>query len=231
MQHQSYYKSIVKILQSSFFRAAIAFIAGILLIMYREKTAHWLTIAIGALFFISGLISCIIYYSMRKHAGEPQTADAQGIPMNTNKPSFPFVGLGSLILGIILALMPGTFLTGMTYIMAAILILGAINQYANLAQAKRYCHIGLFFWLLPSLILLTGIVIIVKQIDPISTVLLIIGWGMLLYGATECLNAVKIHQANKCKKVAPVSMQTVQPANETAKAEAQPTEDNQPAQP
>jgi uncharacterized membrane protein HdeD (DUF308 family) len=221
----------MKVLQSSFFRAVIAIVVGLLLIKYREATAHWLTIAIGALFFISGLISCVVYYSMRKHADEPQAVDAQGIPQNADKPSFPIVGLGSLILGIILALMPSTFLAGLTYIMAAILILGAINQYANLALAKKYCHIGLFFWLLPSLILLTGIVVIVKHIDPVSTVLLIIGWSMLLYGATECLNAVKIYQANKRKKVAQESVQTAQPTNETPEAEAQPTEDHQPEQP
>ena len=113
----------MKVLQSSFFRAVIAIVVGLLLIKYREATAHWLTIAIGALFFISGLISCVVYYSMRKHADEPQVVDAQGMPQNTDKPSFPIVGLGSLILGIILALMPSTFLAGLTYIMAAILIL------------------------------------------------------------------------------------------------------------
>ena len=68
----------MKVLQSSFFRAIIAIIVGTLLIRYREETATWLTILIGVLFFLSGVISCTVYYSQKKRAGDTVVYDAQG---------------------------------------------------------------------------------------------------------------------------------------------------------
>ncbi|HEY9550995.1 MAG TPA: DUF308 domain-containing protein, partial [Prevotella sp.] len=60
----------MKIIQSSLFRALIAIIVGALLIKYREQTVTWITISIGVLFFLSGIISCASYYSAKR-----QTAD------------------------------------------------------------------------------------------------------------------------------------------------------------
>ena len=50
----------MKILQSSLVRAVMAFAVGALIIKYREETVHWLTVVIGALFFVSGLISVVL---------------------------------------------------------------------------------------------------------------------------------------------------------------------------
>ena len=57
----------MKILQSSFFRGICAIIIGILLIEYREQTLEWITIAIGVLFFISGVVSLSEYFEQRNH--------------------------------------------------------------------------------------------------------------------------------------------------------------------
>lgn len=192
----------MKILQSSFFRSLCAIIVGVLLIEYREQTVTWITIASGALFFLSGLISCVIYYSAIHRATDVQVFDAQGNPLTPMKPNFPIVGIGSMVLGIILALMPTTFITGLMYVLASILILGAINQFVNLATAARYCHVGFFFWIMPSLILLVGIIAVVHPSTIASAPLFVIGWCMLLYGVVECINAIKIHQANKIRNAA-----------------------------
>ena len=193
----------MKVLQSSFFRAIIAIIVGTLLIRYREETATWLTILIGVLFFLSGVISCTVYYSQKKRAGDTVVYDAQGNQLTGLRPNFPIVGLGSLILGVILALMPGTFLYGLMYILAAILILGAINQFVNLSLAHKIGHVGAGYWIMPSLLLLAGLVVIVKRIDPISTMLFIIGWCMLIYGIVECVNAIKIHNERRKYEASP----------------------------
>ena len=49
----------MKTVQAAFLRAIIAVMVGFLLIKYREQTVTWITIIIGVLFFISGLISFI----------------------------------------------------------------------------------------------------------------------------------------------------------------------------
>lgn len=193
----------MKWIQGSFFRAICAVIVGALLIKYREETVRWITIAMGVLFFLSGLISVVIYYSSRKQADDIQVYDANGKLLTGSRPAFPIVGLGSMILGIILAMMPTTFVTGLTYIFAAILILGAINQYANLAGVTKFCKVGYFYWILPSVILLVGLIAIVKPSWIATAPLFIIGWCMVIYGVAELLNAIELHIArNHIEKMA-----------------------------
>ena len=50
----------MKNLLNSLVRAVMAFVVGALIIKFREETVHWLTIVIGALFFVTGLISVVL---------------------------------------------------------------------------------------------------------------------------------------------------------------------------
>ena len=121
----------MKILQSSVFRAISAIAIGCLLIKYPDNTVTWITVAIGILFLLSGLISLIVYVNARKNVSEFKILDTEGRVIAGEKPTFPIVGVGSLILGALLALTPNVFITALMYIIGGILILGAINQYMN----------------------------------------------------------------------------------------------------
>lgn len=187
----------MKVLQSSFFRAVCSLAIGVMLIRYPDNTVTWLTVAIGVLFFLSGAISCISYFvASRKSSGYTIT-DAEGRVIAGPKPAFPIVGLGSLILGLLLALTPAVFLTGLMYIIGAILILGAINQFVALIGARRFGGAPLVFWICPSLVFITGVYVMVKPMESASLPLLILGWCCLLYGVTEIVNTIKIQRATK----------------------------------
>lgn len=184
----------MKILQSSIFRAISAIAIGILLIKYPDNTVTWITVAIGVLFLLSGIISVIVYVNARKHVSEYKITDAEGnIITNTDQPTFPIVGVGSIILGAMLALTPDVFITALMYIIGGILILGAINQFMNLVNGRQYGKIGFGYWIFPSLILLTGLYVIIKPMVPASMAMLILGWCSLLYGVTEMVNSMKFH--------------------------------------
>jgi uncharacterized membrane protein HdeD (DUF308 family) len=182
----------MKIVHNSVFRAVCAVIIGVLLIKYRDQAVQWLTIAIGILFFLAGVVAAAGYVS-DKHAAEKVVVDDGTQPeVKAIKPAFPIVGIGSIILGIILALMPITFINIVLYILAAILILGAISQYVNLASVRKIAHIGLFYWIMPSLILLVSIYTLIYPQKVVATTQLIIGWCILVFGVVECINAIKI---------------------------------------
>ena len=183
----------MKILQSSVFRAICSIAIGCLLIKYPDNTVIWITVAIGILFLLSGIISLIVYINARKNVSEYRILDAEGRVIAGEKPTFPIVGLGSLILGCLLALTPNVFITALMYIIGGILILGAINQYMNLINARRYGKIGFGFWAFPSIILLIGLYVMVMPMSPASTAMLILGWCSLLYGVTELVNSLKFH--------------------------------------
>ena len=188
----------MKILQSSIFRAICAIAIGIMLIKYPDNTVTWITVAIGILFLLSGVISMVVYFTANKQVADYKITDANGNVIAGEKPTFPLVGLGSIILGLLLAITPSIFITALMYIIGAILILGAINQFMVLVKARRYGQIGFGYWVFPSVILLTGLYVMIKSMSPASMAMLILGWCSLLYGITEIINSLKIH-ANKRK--------------------------------
>lgn len=185
----------MKVIHSSIFRAVCAIIVGVLLIQYREQTVTWITIAIGVLFFLSGVISLASYWAAKRNAEKMQgqiLSDSNGKPIMGMIPKFPLVSVGSLILGLLLALMPQVFIAWQMFILAFILILGALTQFANLASAAKMGRVGILFWLFPSALLLLGLLAIIKPSAIASAPLFIIGWGMLIYGVVELLNAFKV---------------------------------------
>ncbi len=188
----------MKILQSSIFRALCAIVIGAMLIKNPDSTVKGITIAIGILFLVSGVISCVVYFNARIHSTENAVYDAEGRLITAGRPTFPIVGLGSTILGFVLALMPSAFVTSLMYVLGAILILGALNQFLALVQTRKIAKLSFWYWVCPSLVLLTGVYVMVKPMETAALPLLIIGWCLLFYGVTECVNAFVIH---RCKRI------------------------------
>ena len=215
----------MKILQSSVFRAICAIAIGILLIKFPDNTVTWITVAIGVLFLLSGVISIVVYVNARKNVAEYKITDAEGnVITNTEQPTFPIVGVGSMILGAMLALTPNVFITALMYIIGGILILGAINQYMSLVDGRRYGKIGFGYWVFPSLILLTGLYVIIKPMAPVNVAMLVLGWCSLLYGVTELINALKFH-SDKRKLREAQEIPVAEEVKEEVTLEATPVDD------
>lgn len=187
----------MKILQSSVFRALCAIVIGILLIKFPDNTVKGITVAIGVLFLMSGVISCVTYLWSKRHVSDYKIYDAEGNLVSGEQPTFPIVGIGSAILGLILALTPTSFVSALMYIIGIILVLGAINQFMSLLTARRYGRVGVWFWLMPSLILLTGLYVMLKPMAPVEMAMLLLGWCTLLYGVVELINALKFYRDKK----------------------------------
>lgn len=190
----------MKLLQSSFFRAICSIVIGILLLKYPDNSVTWLTMAIGILFLLSGIIALISYWTARRHAGEYTITDAEGNVISGSQPSFPIVGIGSVILGLTLMLSPDMFVRWLMYILGAMIILGSINQLIVLIAARRFGSIGAFFWIAPIVLLIIGILIFVKPMESAELPLIILGWCMLVYGVTEVINSLMVYSLRKRMK-------------------------------
>ena len=68
----------MKIFQSSIFRAVCAIVIGVLIVKFPQEGVTWLTIAIGVLFLLSGIIALIAYWQAKRHAGEYIITDKDG---------------------------------------------------------------------------------------------------------------------------------------------------------
>ena len=191
----------MKIFQSSVFRALCAIVIGVLLVKFPQDGVTWLTMAIGALFLLSGIIALIAYWQAKRHAGEYTITDQQGRVVRGGQPTFPIVGAGSVILGLVLTLSPNAFVNGLMYMLAAVLILGGVTQLMALVAARRLGSIPFGYWVMPSVILLMGLYVILKPSESASTSLMVLGWCSMVYGVIELVNALKIYRVRKASEV------------------------------
>ena len=191
----------MKVLQISAIRAIIVLVTGFLLVRYREETMTWMTITVGILFLLSGLVSCIAYYfekeKVAKKTAKAEQQEGQQEEENLKLPSFPIAGVGSIVLGIILAVMPNTFITWVVYILAALLILGAVNQFMNLARSRQYARVPAYMWLFPTVILAVAILLISKPIETAQLPLLVLGWAFMYYGVLEFILIIRMYLVRK----------------------------------
>ena len=191
----------MKVLQISAIRAIIVLVTGFLLVRYREETMTWMTITVGILFLLSGLVSCIAYYfekeKVAKNTAKAEQQEGQQEEENLKSPSFPIAGVGSIVLGIILAVMPNTFITWVVYILAALLILGAVNQFMNLARSRQYARVPVYMWIFPTVILVIAILLISKPIETAQLPLLVLGWAFMYYGVLEFILIIRMYLVRK----------------------------------
>ena len=184
-------------MQSALFRAVCSIIVGVLLIQYPGNTVTWITVAIGVLFLLSGVISCVTYFSAVRNASAYKITDGDGRVLYGGKPSVPIVGIGSVILGALLVARPALFVEGLMYVLGAILILGAVNQFMVLVSARRLARVPFVFWICPSLVLLVGLYVMLKPMESAELPLVILGWCSLVYGVTEIINSTKVYSWKK----------------------------------
>ena len=191
----------MKVLQISAIRAIIVLVTGFLLVRYREETMTWMTITVGILFLLSGLVSCIAYYfekeKVAKKTAKAEQQEGEQEEENLKSPSFPIAGVGSIALGIILAVMPNTFITWVVYILAALLILGAVGQFMNLARSRQYARVPVYMWLFPTVILAVAILLISKPIETAQLPLLVLGWAFMYYGVLEFILIIRMYLVRK----------------------------------
>lgn len=193
----------MKVLQISAVRAIIVLVTGFLLVKYREDTMTWMTITVGVLFLISGLVACMVYYfekeKVAKKSAKAALQEGQQEEEDLKSPSFPIAGVGSIVLGIILAVMPNTFTTWMVYILSALLILGAVNQFMNLARSRQYARVPVYMWVFPTISMVVAILLISRPIetDALFFTLKVIGWAFMYYGVLEFVLIIRMYLVRK----------------------------------
>ncbi|MCQ2244458.1 MAG: DUF308 domain-containing protein [Bacteroidaceae bacterium] len=197
----------MRILKSTLFRALCAIAIGYMLIEYPEDMRHGFIRAIGALFLASGAISWASYLHQKKNAGKTEVFDAEGNKLTQTTPFFPIAGSGSIILGLILIVVPGTLENVLNIIFGAMIILGAFNQFITLMKARQYSLVPVAYWVITSILFLFGILIILKPSfisETVSFFMVLCGWCFVAYAFVELLLSVQLaifkHKYNKANE-------------------------------
>lgn len=162
-------------------RGVLAIILGVVLVMWPEAAIIYMIMVIGACFLLPGIYS-IVGYFLRNKENE------------VTSPMFPLNGLGSLLLGAWLLIMPHFFVNILMYLLGAVLVLAGIQQIATLIRARKWSIVPYGFYVLPSLILLVGILILVYPMDVMANTLTVFGVATLFYGVNELINWYKFRK-------------------------------------
>lgn len=165
----------MKGLSYSFLRIICALIIGLVLVMFPDQASDYFVITIGVIFLVPSLISIIGYY-------------AQGAEVRRR---FPIEGIGSLLFGLWLVIMPGFFADLLTFVLGFILVMGGVQQIASLVAARKWILVPGGFYVVPVLILIAGLVALFNPTGVRSTAFIIIGITSLVYAVSELINWFK----------------------------------------
>ncbi|MBQ8500952.1 MAG: DUF308 domain-containing protein [Bacteroides sp.] len=157
-------------------RAIVALVIGLVLVMFPDQASNYFVITIGIIFLIPSLLSLIGYLSQSKEE---------------RRLRFPIEGVGSLLFGLWLVIMPDFFANLLTFILGFILVMGGVQQLASLMAARRWMTVHGGFYVVPVLILVAGLVALFNPTGVQRTAFIIIGITALIYGINELLNWFK----------------------------------------
>ena len=163
---------VMKGLSYSFLLAVCALVVGLVLVLFPDRAGDYFVITIGVVFLVPSLISLIGYFAQDKEL----------------RRRFPVEGVGSLLFGLWLIIMPGFFADLLTYVLGFVLLMGGVQQIASLVSARRWVPVPAGFYVVPSLILIAGLVALFNPTGVRSTAFIIIGVSSLVYAASELLN-------------------------------------------
>lgn len=177
----------MKTMNYSLVRIVCALIIGLVLVLWPDVAVQYLVITLGVLFLIPGLISLISYFGSKPEEGVSRR--------------FPIEGTGSLLFGLWLIIMPAFFADVLMFLLGFILILGGVQQIASLSMARRWTIVPGAFYVVPSLILLAGIVALFNPTGVRNTAFMIIGISSLVYAVSELINWFKFTRRKPQKPV------------------------------
>lgn len=166
-------------------RGVFAIALGLLLVFWPETAINYLVITIGILFLIPGMISVITYFTRKKEAGDNSI--------------FPVAGIGSMLFGIWLMIMPGFFVTILMYVLGLILVFGGIQQIVSLASARKWYKVSMGYYIIPVLILIAGLIVLLNPFTVASGAFIMLGISSIVYGITELFNGIKFKRKTEKK--------------------------------
>lgn len=168
----------MKTMNDSLVRILIALVIGLVLVLWPGLAGSYIVITIGVAFLIAGTISVLSYFFRKK-------------AVTGTSPRFPIEGVGSFLFGLWLIIMPQFFEHALMFLLGFVLMIGGIQQIASLLIARRWVKVPAAFYLVPSLILLAGIITLFNPMKVRNTAFIIIGASSLVYSISELINWFK----------------------------------------
>lgn len=161
-------------------RAMTALAIGVVMVVSKTNALNLAVRIIAAFLVASGVVSLAVGYRNRQNGAFSIMA---------------FNTVVDIILALLLFIFPGFFANLLVYLIAFALICFGIFQLVSLASANRVFGMGVFAFILPVLVLISGVFLIMNPSFLGSAVGIVAGVALIIYGISELLSSWKMKKA------------------------------------
>ena len=165
---------------------------GILLLALREQAMPFIVMCLGVLFMLPGIFTIALFLipKFRRHGATGSTAVV-----------VPIMAIGSLMLGLWLFLQPAFFVTVIMWVLGGLMVIMGGSQLLKLLMAKRHVKVTGLLFFLPTLILLTGIIVLLNPFEAASIPFMILGVGAIITALSDMINTLFLKFTKKPAEV------------------------------
>lgn len=163
-------------------RSICAILLGILLVFWSQSAVMYLIVLVGCLFLIPGLISIFLFFyrkSEGKHLGWQQV-----------------LSVGSVLFGASLVLYPIFFEKTLMYALGLILTYAGLSEIVTLVSVRQWARVSYVFYIVPVLVILTGLFILFNPIQSANIPFIILGIACMVYGISDLIMAIRFRHRN-----------------------------------
>ena len=165
---------------------------GILLLALREQAMPFIVMCLGVLFMLPGIFTIALFLipKFRRHGAAGSSAVI-----------VPIMAIGSLMLGLWLFLQPAFFVTVIMWVLGGLMVIMGGSQLLKLLMAKRNVKVSGALFFLPTLILLTGIIVLLNPFEAASIPFMILGVGAIITALSDMINTLFLKFTKKPAEV------------------------------
>lgn len=162
------------------------FVAGVLLIIWhgRLDVLSWVVMAVGVMLIVPGVYDFV--KGLRRGASQ---GDSQAVVKSSavgNAPTI-VVSVAAVALGLWMLINPSFFVGVLAYAFGALLIFIGIYHVVNIAYWTRDLRLPGFLYVVPALLIVTGLVILFSSIRTLQSVVVLIMGISLVASAVNSL--------------------------------------------
>lgn len=161
-------------------RALTAIAIGAVMVWSKANALNIAVQIIAAFLVASGVVSLIVGYRNRQDG------------------AFALMGVNTVVdilLGIMLFSFPGFFAGLLVYLIAFALICFGLFQLLALGSAVGVMSMGLFTFVLPAIVLLSGVLLILRPAFLGEAIGIVAGVALMVYGISELISSWKMRKA------------------------------------
>lgn len=161
-------------------RAVVAIAVGVILMVYNEQAMNIVVKIIAALLFASGIVSLAV--------GLKKKGDSTSKLMNFN-------AVVDIVIAALLFLFNGFVANLIIYFIGIVLAGFGLFQIIALLSANKVAKVGIWSFLMPVLVTGAGVFLLFTPEFAKSSISLIAGISLLMYGVSELISSWKVGKA------------------------------------